>query len=77
VITDKRLETHIPYIGNRRVPCECFGEFELHQRCKHCFNYPQGHFMRVACRDNRLDLIDWNLIVVRVYKDLRKDSGDN
>lgn len=64
MIEDGRLETHIPYIGDRRVPYWCFGECKLHEpRCSCCFCYQ-------ACEDKRLDLIEWSPIVARVYKDL-------
>jgi hypothetical protein len=69
LIKDERRvnETHIPYIGNHRVPFWCFGEFNKNaKRCKHCF------YIEIieACKGKRYDLVQWSPIIMTVSKSL-------
>lgn len=66
MMNDERLETHIPYLGDNRVPYHCFGKFKQDS----CRRYRCLLHIQEACRDSRFDLVEWSPIIMRVEKSL-------
>ncbi len=63
VAEDKRIETHIPYIGKNRTPIHCFGE----KTCLTGCDPPT----REACKAKNYGIIEWFPIIGRVSKKLK------